>query len=561
MERKRSFLTGVVEGFLRGNLPVLIILMSLAAGAIALLVTPREEEPQIVVPLADVMIAYPGGSAQEVERLVSSRLERLLYQIDGVEYVYSMSAPEMAVVTVRFFVGENREDSLVKLYNKIQSNLDRVTPGIAQWGVKPIEIDDVPIVAAALYSDSYDTHALYRIAEEVVAKLQHIRDSARITIHGGEPRVVRVVLDTERMAAYGMSALEILGALDMSNAQAGSGVFEENNEVVRVKAGPFLRNADEVANLMIGVHEDRPIYVRDVAEVVDGPDEIEAYTRFAFGPASGSERPSEVREAAPYNTVSIALAKKPGSNAVWVAAETKARLEELRGTIIPDEVGVWITRDYGATADDKVNNLVQSLGLAIITVIGLLAFTMSWREGLIVAIAVPITYSLTLLFNYMMGYTINRVTLFALILALGLLVDDPIAGVENIERHLRQGVRPRLQAVVFAMNEIMPPIVLSTLAIVIAFTPMFFITGMMGPYMRPMALNVPIAVLMSTVVALTVTPWLSSKLLHRKPARGPAAGGPPPKIRRFYERLIGPLVDSRAKSVALLAVVGLLFAV
>ena len=560
MERKRSFLIGIVEAFLRGNLPVLIILISLVAGVMALIVTPREEEPQIVVPLADVIVSYPGGSAEEVERLVSSRLERLLYQIDGVEYVYSMSAPETAVVTVRFFVGENREDSLVKLYNKIQSNLDRVTPGIASWIVKPIEIDDVPVVTAALYSARYDTHELRRIAEEAVSRLQHIRDSARITIHGGEPRVIHVGLDTERMAAYGVTALEILGALNVSNAQAGSGAFEENREIVRVEAGPFLHDADEAAHLMVGVHGDRPIHLRDVAEVRDGPAEPEIYSRFAFGPASASSRPAGTPEGIAFNAVTIALAKKPGSNAVRVAAEAKARLEELRGTIIPDEVGVRITRDYGATADDKVNNLVQSLGLAILTVIGLLAFTMSWREGLIVALAVPITYSLTLMFNYLMGYTINRVTLFALILALGLLVDDPIAGVENIERHLRRGLRPRLEAVVVAMNEIMPPIVLSTLAIIIAFAPMFFITGMMGPYMRPMALNLPIAVLMSTVVALTVTPWLSNKLLRRAPAKGAGADGPPPKVRRLYERVVGPLVDSRRRSAVMLLAVGVLFA-
>ena len=555
MPDRNHFLSGVVEGFLRGNLPVLIILVSLAAGIIALSVTPREEEPQIVVPLADVFVRYPGGSAEEVERMVSSRLERLLYQIDGVEYVYSMSRPGVAIVTVRFFVGEDREDSLIKLYNKIQQNVDKVTPGIAGWIVKPIEIDDVPIVNATLYSDRYGTHALYRVAEEVVSKLQHIPNSARITVHGGQPRVVYAYLDTERLAAYGMSAPEIAGRIGLSNAQTQSGSFVQGNREIRVEAGAFLHDARQVGNLVIGVFEDRPVHLRDVAAVVDGPAETTSYTRTGFGPAecSGDRGRS-------FPAVTVAVAKKKGSNAVRVARDVAKELEQLRGTVIPDEVYVRITRDYGATANDKVNELVKSLGLAILTVIALLAFTMSWREGVIVALAVPITYSLTLVCNLLLGYTINRVTLFALILALGLLVDDPIAGVENIERHLRMRKRPRLQAVLVAMNEIMPPIVLSTLAIIIAFTPMFFITGMMGPYMRPMALNVPLAVLMSTVVALTVTPWLSAKLLRKGEA---GQGGTPDvrssKIYRGYERILGPLIDSPRRSGVALAVMAVLF--
>ncbi len=554
MEPKRSFLTGVVEGFLRGNLPILIILVSLIAGFIALSVTPREEEPQIVVPLADVIVAYPGGSAEDVEQLVSSRLERLLYQIDGVEYVYSMSRPGMAVVTVRFFVGEDREDSLLKLYNKLNQNMDRVTPGIAGWIVKPIEIDDVPIVNATLYSESYDTHQLYRVAEEVIGKLQHVPNSARITVHGGEPRVVYAYLKPKKLAAYGLSIQELMQRLSVANAQATAGEFYQANEVLRVEAGPFIRTVSELEDVMVCAFGDRPIYLGDVAEIVDGPDEKTTYSRFSSGPAGKGDV---------YNAsaVTVAIAKKKGSNAVWVARKVQAVLGELRGTIIPDDVHVRITRDYGETANDKVNNLLYSLALAIITVIGLLALTMSWREGLIVALAVPITYSLTLLCNYLLGYTINRVTLFALILALGLLVDDPIAGVENIERHFKMAKHTRLKAVILAMSEIMPPIVLSTLAIIIAFTPMFFITGMMGPYMRPMALNVPIAVLMSTVVALTVTPWLSSKLLrYGSDDRAERNDVRTTGVYRFYTGLVGPFIDSRPRSRLLLLVVGVLFA-
>jgi multidrug efflux pump subunit AcrB len=257
MERKSSFGSGLIEAFLRGNLAILLIMLSLAVGAVALLVTPREEDPQIVVPLANVMISYPGGSAEEVENLVAARLERLLYQIDGVEYVYSMSRPGQAVVTVRFYVGQDREESLIKLYNKIFQNLDKTTPGIAGWVVKPVEIDDVPVVSVTLYSDRYDTHQLYRVAEEAVDKLQHVKDTSTISIHGGQPRVVNIYLDSERLAAHGLSALELAGALKASNAQLAAGTFEQGNASVRVETGPFLQNAREVMNLVVGLHENQ----------------------------------------------------------------------------------------------------------------------------------------------------------------------------------------------------------------------------------------------------------------------------------------------------------------
>ncbi|MCX7007008.1 MAG: efflux RND transporter permease subunit [Kiritimatiellaeota bacterium] len=535
MEEKRSIFSGLIEAFLKGNLAILLLIISLLAGAIALIATPREEEPQIVVPLADVMVSYPGGSAEEVEKLVASRLERMLYQVDGVEYVYSMSRPGMAVITVRFFVGEDREKSLVKLYNKISQNMDKVTPGIAGWVVKPIEIDDVPIVTAALYSDRYDTHQLRRVAEEVTAKLQHIADTSKVTIHGGERRVVHVYLNPEQLAAHGLSALEIAGALKMANTQMASGAFEQNN-------------ADEVRNLLVGLHGDRPVYLRDVARIADGPEEASTYTRFGFGPAVKAEvrgQKSEVSKAA----VTVAIAKKKGSNAVWVARDVEHTLEQLRGSVIPDGVEIRFTRNYGETANEKVNGLVEGLLEAIITVI--------------VAVAVPITYALTLLMNFLLGYTINRVTLFALILTLGLLVDDPIVGVENIHRHLTMRKLPRGQAILAAMTEVLPPIIIATLAIVIAFLPMFFITGMMGPYMRPMAVNVPIAMLVSMIVSLTITPWLSDKLLKKE--EGTASHNAheddhhSTRTYRIYNRIVGPLVTSPRKGKALLWVMGLLF--
>ncbi len=554
---KHSVVGGIIETFLKGNLAILLIIIALVAGAAALLITPREEEPQIVVPLADVMVMYPGGSAEEVERLVSSRLERMLYQIDGVEYVYSMSRPGMAVVTVRFKVGEDREKSLIKLYNKIFQNIDKTTPGIAGWVVKPVEIDDVPVINVALYSDRYDEHALYRMGEEVVSRLQHIPDTGNITLHGGQRRVLHVYLDMERIAAYGLSPMEIAGALKVSNSQLESGGLEQANASLRVEAGPFIRDAAEIRNLMIGMHADRPVYLRDVAKVEDGPEELQSYTRIGFGAAAAMPTNGLVKGES-FPAITIAVAKKKGSNAVSVTREVERSLEAMRGKIIPDEIQFRTTRNYGETANDKVNSLIESLLEAIITVIVLIAITMTLRVSLIVALTVPITYALTLMINYLAGYTINRVTLFALILSLGLLVDDPIVAVENIYRHLAMRKLPRLKAIAMAMNEVLPPVILATLAVVVAFIPLFFISGMMGPYMRPMALNVPLAMLASMLVSFAITPWVSNKLL-RDDITHEVYDVKTTRTYRLYSSILRPFADSRRKSVLLLSVTGVLF--
>lgn len=552
MAGDRPFTATIVKTFLEGNLALLMIIISLLIGAAALFMTPREEEPQIIVPVADVYVTYPGGSAEEVEQMVSSRLEKLLYQIEGVEYVYSMSRPGQAIVTVRFFVGESREDSLIRLYNKLWSNIDEVTPGITDWVVKPIEIDDVPIVNATLYSDRYGTYELHRTAEEIVDHLQEIKNTARITIHGGEPRTVNVYLDNERLTAYGISHAGIKDAIRASNVRLETGTFEQADESIRVSAGPFFHDTRALKQLMVGVHNGKPVFLRDVADIRDGPDEINTYTRLGYAPGSGS-RPDC------FPAVTVAVAKKTGTNAVAVARDVRSRLDDLKGTVIADGIDVEITRDYGQTADEKVNSLVTSLGLAIATVIGLLALVMGWREGLIVAIAVPITYSLTLLFNMYMGYTINRVTLFALILTIGLLVDDPIVGVENIYRHLQMQLMSVKDAILTAMNEIMPPVVLSTLAVIVSFVPMFYITGMMGPYMAPMAVNVPAAVFFSTVVALTITPTLARWLLRPGTGEKKALDVKQTRMYGIYNSVMAPLLDSRGRAYALLGATAVLF--
>ena len=558
---RASVLSAIVEKFLTSNLSIIIIILSLFAGAAALLITPREEEPQIVVPMADVYVHFPGASAEEVERLVSTRLEKLLWQIDGVEYVYSMSSADLAIVTVRFFVGEDREDSLLKLYNKIEQNIDDVPPGVAGWVIKPVEIDDVPIVTLTFYGERASDHELRRVAEEVIDRLQGVRNTARTFIVGGRERQIRVELDVEKLAARKLAPLDVANSLHAANVTLTAGSFSRKGEENIVRGGVFLASAADVDNLVIGAHEGRPVYLRDVAQVIDGPAEATTYTRIGFGPAAGQKGIDSVPSVPSLPCVTLAVAKKRGTNAVWVADETLKRIEEMKGGVIPADIEVLVTRNYGETANDKVNELIEGLAIAIIIVTALIGLVLGWREAVIIALAVPISFFLTLFLNYMFGYTINRVTLFALTVSLGLVVDDPITDVENIYRYFKMRLHPPMESVLIAVNEVRPPIIMSTLTIIISFLPMFFITGMMGPYMRPMALNVPLAVLMSTVVAFTITPWVSLHLLKKEYGKGEEKkfeirNSP---LYRVYSAIVGPFLRSRTLSWIALGVVFLLF--
>lgn len=558
-------LARVVDVFLRGRLPPILIATSVAAGVFALLATPREEEPQIVAPMADVHVEAPGLPAEEVERQVATRLEKLLSQIDGVEHMYSMSLPGRAVVTVRFHVGEDREDSLVKIYNKIYSNTDQIPPAVRSWVVKPIEIDDVPILIATLWSErpeAIDDFALRRIAEELEIELQAVPETNRAEVVGGRPRVVRIELDPDALAARQTSALEVAWALGISNVRHAAGGFDHADTFTVIDAGDFFGSVGALSRSVVNVVDGIPVSLEDVARVRDGPAEREGYTWIGFGAGEGGGSP-HVARASFFPAVHVAVAKQKGSNAVEVADRVEARIDELAGTLLPGGVHVRITRNHGETANDKVNELLEALAVAVLIVIALIAWSLGWREGLVVAVAVPITFALTLLLNYWAGYTINRVTLFALILSLGLVVDDPIVDVENIFRHLRMRLEPPLDAVRTAVNEVRPPILLATFAVVVSFLPMTFITGMMGPYMRPMALNVPVAMLMSMVVAFTVTPWLAYHALRRRAEAGTEGAAPPVEetgLYRFYERLLGRFLGDRRAAWELFGAMGLLFA-
>ncbi len=589
--KAHTFTDAIVRAFLNSNLSLILILLAAVLGVAALLVTAREEDPQIIVPLADVYVSFPGHSAAETEQLVATPLEKLLYEIDGVEYVYSMSREGQAIITVRYYVGEDRERSLVKLYKRIDEHIDIVPPGVTGWVVKPVEIDDVPIVTLALTSPTADELALRRVAEEAVERLASVKDLSRAYVVGGRPRTVSIYLDPERMQAYSVAPLGIQRALQGANVTLTSGDFTRNDALIRVDAGRAFARADELQDLVVGVFSDRPVYLKDLASIADGPAEATSYVRHGWGPARGFEHEegftgSLVGPAVPTGdaqrgadvsqpAVTIALAKKRGTNAVWVAQSILAAAGQLRRDVIPDDIEVVITRNAGWTANEKVNELVEALAVAIFIVIALLTLGLGWREALIVAVAVPVVFGLTLTVNLLCGYTINRVTLFALILSLGLLVDDPIVDVENITRHFALRRKATRHIVLEAVAEIRPPLIAATFAVIVSFLPMLFITGMMGPYMRPMALNVPVTMIMSMVVAFTITPWLAYHVLKRPYQRhegteaqrheGDAehdldALKKSPLYRLFYP-LMAPLLHARKNAWIFLAAMALLMIV
>ncbi len=569
--QEHHFTNKIVKAFLESNLSLVLILLASVVGLTALALTPREEDPQIVVPLDDIHVTFPGRSAAEVEQLVATPLEKILYQIDGVEYVYSMSHEGLAIITVRYYVGEDRERSLVKLYKKIDENLDQVPPGVNGWVVKPVEIDDVPILTLTLSGEAEDM-TLRRVAEELAQRLAEVKNVSRAYVVGGRPRVVQVLIDPEQMAGHGVSPLELERAIQGANVRITAGDFRVGDRLFHVEGGQPFESAAKLRELVVGVFEARPVFLKDVARVEDGADEIASYVRHGWGPARGFTKhesfPSTIvgepihaagasrsgEHSLP--AVTIAIAKKKGANAVWVADAALAEAEKLRRTIVPDDMELVVTRNYGLTADDKVNELVEGLSVAVLIVVALLTVGLGLREAAIVAVAVPVVFGLTLGVNLMLGFTINRVTLFALILSLGLLVDDPIVDVENIARHFALRKKATRRIVLEAVAEIRPPLIVATLAVIVSFLPMFFITGMMGPYMRPIALNVPVTMLMSMLVAFTITPWLSYHLLRHKYAQGghDAAGQhhgddleavKQSRLYKVFYPLMAPLLHSR----------------
>ncbi|WP_083651777.1 efflux RND transporter permease subunit [Photobacterium proteolyticum] len=549
---------GFVAKFLNSFFPPILIFLALTAGLMALLLTPREEDPQIIVPMADVLIQAPGLSPAQVEHQVTQPLEKLLTQIDGVEDVYSTSMKGAAQVIVRFYVGEQREEALIKLYNKIYSNLDLIPPSVTQWAVKPIEIDDVPIVVAALYStvpEQTGNAELRRIADQAVNQLQALNNTNKVSVVGGNPRVIQISLDTAAMASRMTTVDDIQQAFVLTNQHQQLGNIHQQGHVYQLESGQFFRNAEEVAQTVVNVVNGQPVYLQDIAVVTDGPEEASDQTWFSWGPAAGQ---FGLQGAEPYPAVFLAIAKQKGSNAVWVADDVIDMLENMVRNQFPPHVNLSVIRNYGDTANEKVGNLVSSLGLSILTVVVFVGVFLNWRSALVVAIAIPISYGAALAVDLAFGYTINRVTLFALILALGLIVDDPIASIDNIERFLKRKDLSKSSAIVMAMAEIRSALLMSTVAIVIVFTPMFFITGMMGPYMAPLAFNVPISVIFSTAVAFLITPWLAKKILTSAHESGHYQVENT-LLYKIYDKGLTPILARKRNSILFLTVIGIVF--
>jgi multidrug efflux pump subunit AcrB len=534
----------IARAFIDSKLTPLIVAASLLLGLYAVLVTPREEEPQIVVPMVDIYLPLPGSTPGEVEERVVKPFEGKMWEIPGVEYVYSMSGPGMGVVTVRFLVGEDLEKSLVKLYNKVMSNRGILPPGAGEPLVSPKSIDDVPILTLTLWSERYDHHTLRRVARELCDELKKSVQVAETGIAGGLRRQVRVSLDPGRLAGYGMSPLQVVAALRKGNVSVRSGDFPAGSRDYLVAGGDFLVDAEAVKRLVVNVHGGRPVYLADVADVRDGPEEPDQYMFFGLGPAANAK--GITGEAwRNYPAVTVSVAKRKGANATWVAEDLLKRVESIKGTVIPSDIQVTVTRNYGETAREKNNELLFHMFLAAISVTILIALFMGWRAGAVAAIAIPVTLALTLLAFSLLGYTLNRITLFALIFSIGILVDDAIVVVENIHRYFTTTRLTPLEAAVRAVDEIGNPTVLATFAVVASILPMGFVGGLMGPYMRPIPVGASMAMLFSMLIAFIVTPYFAYRLMKGESHSGSDAPAEESRLTRFYRAVMGRLLHDR----------------
>jgi multidrug efflux pump subunit AcrB len=536
----------IARAWIDSKLTPLFIAASLLIGTFSVWKLPREEEPQIVVPMIDIFVGMPGSSAREVEERVTKPMEKLLWEIPGVEYVYSTSQPSGAMAIVRFRVGEDEEKSIVKLNQKMFANFDIIPPGATPPLIKPRSIDDVPILALTLASSRYTSFELRRIAAQVHDTAKQVDNVSAVTIIGGERREVAVVLDEAKLAAYSITPGHVDRALRAANSRNPSGTYAAANRQFLVETGTFLQTAEDVRNTVIAVANSRPVYLRDIATVRDGGEEPAQYVE--FGDAKGFKP-----------AVTLAVAKRKGANAIDVAEQVVARVEQLRGTVIPSDVSVNITRQYGETAAEKSNELLFHMGIAVVSVVVLIAVALGRRESLIVFAAIPVTLALTLSVFFLYGYTLNRITLFALIFSIGILVDDAIVIVENIVRHLRLPAnkdRHVADVAAVAVDEVGNPTILATLTVIAAILPMAFVSGLMGPYMRPIPVGATAAMVFSLIVAFVVTPWAAVRLL--KPGTGGHEHDREDRMTRLYRKFMGTVLSHTPIRWGFLAGVGLL---
>jgi multidrug efflux pump subunit AcrB len=543
---KTGFAGGIAKLFINSKLTPLLMVAFLAIGIYSSYLTPREEEPQIDVPIADIFFRYPGASPQEIESRVMQPLEKVVANIPGVEYVYSTSMPGQAMLIVQFYVGEDVERSLVKMYNEIMKHMDQMPKGTSLPLVKTRSIDDVPVLGLTFWSENYNDFELKRIAQEVNNEIEQVNDVSETKVIGGRSRQIRVVLNNEQMAGFHVDALSIAQKIQLANEQFNAGSFNNNDNEYLVEAGEFLKTSDDVANLVVGIHNGSPVYLKQVAEILDGPQEPIQYVNFGYGKINEQKETFQGE----YPAVTISVAKRRGADAMKVSDQILEKISHLEQTLIPSDVHVDVTRNYGETASHKVSELLMHLMGAIVAVTFVVMLAMGWRGGLVVFLSVPITFALTMFAYYFLDYTLNRITLFALVFVTGIVVDDSIIIAENMHRHFKMKKLPFIQAAIRSIDEVGNPTILATFTVIAAVLPMVFVSGLMGPYMSPMPIGASIAMIFSLLVALTITPFLAYRLLrfnekegdHKKEFKLEDS-----LIYRMYSKTMKPMLNSGFK--------------
>lgn len=543
---KEGLSGNIAKAFIQSKLTILLMIAFLLIGGYSTMLIPREEEPQINVPMADIFLRYPGASPKEVEARVSQPLEKMISNIKGVEYVYSTSMKGQAMVIVQFYVGEDVERSLVKLYNELMKNMDKMPVGVSMPLVKTRAIDDVPVLGLTLWSEKYSDYELKQLGQTLTNEIKKIPDVASINILGGRSRQVNVLLDKDRMVQRHVDFLSIAKQIQGNNAQSHSGDLIRQDTAFSVDAGNFLKDAYELEDIVVGIDNGLPVYLKEVATIEEGPEKPLQHVFFGFGQYDPQQA---AMHKSVYPAITLSIAKKKGADAMKLSEHIVAKIEHLKNELIPDDVHVTQTRNYGETASEKVSELLLHLFVAVLAVTAFVMLAMGWRGGLVVFLSVPVTFALTLFSYYFLDYTLNRITLFALVFITGIVVDDSIIIAENMHRHFKMKRLPFLQAAIFAINEVGNPTILATFTVIAAVLPMAFVSGMMGPYMSPMPIGASIAMMLSLVVALTLTPYLGYVFLREKEGhddKGPVALEQS-KIYKLYKAFINPMLETRWK--------------
>ncbi|MBS1742079.1 MAG: efflux RND transporter permease subunit [Bacteroidetes bacterium] len=543
---KEGLSGNIAKAFINSKLTILLMIAFLLIGGYSTMLIPREEEPQIDVPIADIYIGFPGASPKEVETKLTAPLEKIVSNVKGVEYVYSTSMQGQAMLIVQFFVGQDVERSMVKLYDELLKNMDKMPQGVTMPLIKTRAIDDVPVLGLTLWSEQHSDYELKQLGEVLTNEIKKINDVAAVNIIGGRSREVKVMLDKDKMAGNHVDFLSISKFLQGNNAQLFSGTMLQHDSSFAVQTGNFLNTAEDVANLIVGSNANQPVFLKQVAQITEGPETANQYVLFGYGKSDTLQQHFK----SAYPAITLAIAKKKGADAMQLSEKILQKTEHLKKDLLPSDVQLTVSRNYGETASDKVSELLLHLFIAIVAVTLFVMLAMGWRGGLVVFLSVPVTFALTLFSYYFLHYTLNRITLFALVFITGIVVDDSIIIAENMHRHFKMKRLPFKQAAIYAINEVGNPTILATFTVIAAVLPMAFVSGLMGPYMSPMPIGASIAMLLSLIVALTLTPYLGYIFLKEKEKHGeekPALQLEQTKIYRIYYSFINPLLNTRWK--------------